>query len=123
MEALTARGKIKVSYWSPFLLFLADGETARDVLGDFPARKSGVVLTEGVFMDRSWERLVPEIQKIITLPISPQAESKDGWHFYRAYFKAWGLSERELIEVVALSTKTKAKVRDGKELVFELLTP
>jgi hypothetical protein len=121
VDALTAKGRIKATYQPPFLLMHANDETWAKSPGNLPLRDGTVVLANGVFVDRSWERLLPEIQKVITFPILPEAESRDAWHFYRVCFKAWGLSEHELIEVVALSTKTEPKIR-GKELVFELRT-
>ena len=109
--ALTNQTYIQAEFRSPFLLLY----TTEDSLGPISviknkstAAKLQARLVPGrmVFCDSNWDDTRPAVQKKLSVGVRPFANAPDSWHFWPNNFAAYGLTQWELLEAVALSGKT-----------------
>jgi hypothetical protein len=109
--ALTNATAVRVSFRAPFLLL----HTATDLLEPSVTIKSKTKagqlkdrgsLPHAFYLDRHWDIVQPELERVLGLRVLPRSRSEDAWHFHRHYVAGWHLTDWELLQAVALASRT-----------------
>jgi hypothetical protein len=75
-------------------------------------------LPQVLWIDAHWERLQPRLRKELKMEVLPTAKSSDAWHFARHNLAGWGLTDRELINLLSITGKTSVSIQKSF-LVFQ----
>lgn len=109
--ALTNQTYIRAEFRPPFLL-LYNTQDALDpiitIKSQSTAAKLKVRTVPGsiVLVDCMWDNVRPELQNKLSIRLRPFPTDPDSWHFWPCNFAACGVTQWELLEAVALSSKT-----------------
>lgn len=111
VTALTNQTHIRAEFRSPFLLLY----TTEDTLGPIATIKNNSTATKLqarvvpgriYFCDGLWDSARAVLRKKLSVSVRPFANAPDAEHIWPANFTAYGLTQWELLEAVARSTKT-----------------
>jgi hypothetical protein len=111
ITALTNQTYIRAEFRPPFLLLY----TTEDTLGPIATIKSKsttaklqsrVVPGRIYFCDCNWDYARPTLRKNLSVIVHPFSDAPDSWHIWPANFAAYGLTQLELLEAFAQSSKT-----------------
>jgi hypothetical protein len=123
VNALTRQTLIRATFRPPMLL-LHTSEDLLEPAGIIKHRptaerfKQARFLPQALYNDRDWDFLLPILERHLHAKFRPAPYSMDSWHFYRHSFAAWGLTDWEALEAVALAGKTTFTIRRNL-VVFE----
>jgi len=127
ITALTNKAGLTVFTAPPFLLLAMPYDNPRDPLSVAPeVRIDKLKLTERkipsrtYFIDRSYDRLVPQTEKLTRLRIKPSRTDAGSWHFYRLSFVGYNLTAAEFLRALAYGTKTTVQIQKRKAVFSEL---
>jgi len=113
--ALTNQTYIQATFQPPLLL-LHTTEDALNVIAVVKNESTAAKLRQKpvpdriVFNDSGWDDLRAVLNRKLSVGLRPFADTPDSWHFYRHNFAACGVTEWEMLEVIALANKTKFTV-------------
>jgi hypothetical protein len=111
VTALTDHTYIQATFRPPFLL-LHTTEDALDgvafVKNESTAAKLRKKTVAGriIFNDSDWDDVRAALNKKLDVGLRPFSNAPDSWHFYRQSLVCSGLTEWEMLEVIALAGKT-----------------
>jgi len=69
------------------------------------------------FLDRPYDRLVSQTEKLTHLRVKPSRSDPASWHFYRLAFVGYDLTAPEFLRALAYGTKTTVRI-DRKRAIF-----
>lgn len=123
VTALTNQSPLRLTFRPPFVL-LYSGEDVLEL--DFQIKHEGTQkklmtgkpLPHLLAWDRDWTQLLRMMKKQIPATLLPYERTTGSWHFYRHTFAGWNLTPWEMMEIAALTGKTKFTVTRGR-VVFE----
>ena len=129
VTALTNKADLRIIVAPPFLLIARSYDDPRDPLS-FAAdvRVDKLKLDERkfpgrtYFMDRPYDRLVPQTEKLTRLRVKPSRTDPGSWHFYRLAFVGYDLSAKEFLQALAYGTKTTVQI-DKRKAIFRENSP
>ncbi|HUS35456.1 MAG TPA: hypothetical protein VM680_08915 [Verrucomicrobiae bacterium] len=125
ITALTNAADLRVFLAPPFLLIGRQYDDPSD-----PLSIAAGVSTEKLklnerkprgrtyFLDRPYDRMVPQAEKISRLKLKPTRRSFASWHFYRLAFVGYDLTAAEFLRAVAYGAKCSVTI-DRKRATFE----
>jgi hypothetical protein len=126
ITALTNKAGLTIFTAPPFLLIAMPNDDPHDPLSIAPnVRPEKLKLTERklpgrtYFIDRPYDRLVPQTQKLTRLRIKPSRTDAGSWHFYRLSFVGYDLTAAELLRALAYGTKTTVQVQKRNAVFSE----
>jgi hypothetical protein len=109
--ALTNQTDIHAIFRSPFLLLY----TSEDLLNPIITVKSKSTLAKLqkcivpdriVLVDCNWDFVRPKLQNKLSVGIRPYPNAPSSWHIWPSNFAACGATQWELVQAIALSSKT-----------------
>jgi hypothetical protein len=123
LNALTNKAQLTYTFVAPFLLIHLQRDTTTDPLtltADVPQKfhqrkKYGRVF----YLDRPYDRILPDLKKITGLKSFPDQRSPASWHYYRLSFVAYNPTAAELLRAIAYGTKTSVHVEKRRVLFTE----
>jgi hypothetical protein len=125
VTALTNQAGLRVFTAPPFLLIGMPYDDSTDPLSIADdVRVDKLKLNEHkaagwtYFIDRPYDRIVPQAEKLTRLRLKPSKVDPASWHFYRLSFVGYDLSAREFLQAIAYGTKTSIKVDHRKRATF-----
>jgi len=111
VTALTNQTYIRAEFRPPFLLLY----TTEDTLGPIATVKNNstaaklqarVVPGRIYFCDCNWDYARATFRKKLSVSVRPFSDAPDSWHIWPANFAGYGLTQWELLEAIARSSKT-----------------
>jgi hypothetical protein len=111
VTALTNQTYIQATFQPPLLLL----HTTEDALDGFATVKNEstaaklrerIVPDRVIFNDADWDSLRPVVNKKLSVSLRPLSGAPETWHFYRHSFAACGVTQWEMLEIIALAGKT-----------------
>ncbi|MCI0744733.1 MAG: hypothetical protein L0Y58_04930 [Verrucomicrobia subdivision 3 bacterium] len=63
-----------------------------------------------LWVDRHWKTVQPEIKALLNCEVLPKAASESAWHFARVNLAVCGVSQRQLLEAIVLSTGSQLTI-------------
>lgn len=111
VTALTNQTYIRAEFRPPFLLLYTTEDTLEPI-ATVKAKSTAAKLQARVvpgriyFCDCNWDPARVALRKKLSVSIRPFSDAPDSWHIWPANFAAYGLTQWELLEAVARSTKT-----------------
>ncbi len=111
VTALTNQTHIQADFRPPFLI-LHTTEDSLDVMGNVESESAAAKLRQTIvaghfiFNDADWDGILAALAKPMDIGLRPRRGSPESWHFYRHSFAAYGLSDWEMLEALALAGKT-----------------
>jgi hypothetical protein len=125
ITALTNKADLRIFVAPPFLLIARAYDDPSDPLFIAPdVRIDKLKLTERkrpgrtYFIDRPYDRLVPQTEKVTRLRIIPSRTDPASWHYYRLSFIGYDLTAREFLQALAYGTKTSVHIDRRKRATF-----
>jgi hypothetical protein len=129
ITALTNKADLRIFVAPPFLLVARSYDDPCDPLSFAPeVRVDKLKLDERklpgrtYFMDRPYDRLVPQTEKLTRLRIKPSRTDAASWHFYRLALVGYDLSAKEFLQALAYGTKTTVQI-DKRKAIFREHNP
>jgi hypothetical protein len=115
INSVTNGGFIRATFRPPFLLLHTDSDPLEPRIAEepgavLPSFPKNVTATDLSFIDRDWERIQPELRRLLGVSVIPASDSRESWHFYRHHMRGFQLSGHELLEAICLSGKTQATI-------------
>jgi hypothetical protein len=109
--ALTNQTYIRAEFQAPFLLLYNTQDTLESIATikskSTAARlQARIVPGHMLFCDCNWDFMRPVIARKLSVGVRPFSNSPESWHFWPANFAAYNLTQWELIETVARTSKT-----------------
>ncbi len=109
--ALTNQTYIRAEFQPPFLLLYTTQDTLEPIAtvkskSTAAKLQSRIVPGRMAFCDCNWDLLRPAIAKKLSVGLRPFSDSSDSWHIWPANFAAYNLTQWELLETVARTSKT-----------------
>jgi hypothetical protein len=127
ITALTNKAGLTIFTAPPFLLVAMPYDNPGDPLSiASDVRIDKLKLTERkltgrtYFIDRPYDRLVPQTEKLTRLRIKPSRTDAGSWHFYRLSFVGYDLTSAEFLRAMAYGTKTTVQIQKRKVVFSEL---
>jgi hypothetical protein len=124
IAALTNKADLRIYVAPPFLLIGMQYDHPDDPLTvapgtNLPKLKLDERKLQGrtFYLDRPYDRLVPQLQKSTRLRIKPSRSDAASWHFYRLAFIGYDLTAADLLRAIAYGTKTSVRI-EGKRATF-----
>lgn len=124
ITALTNAADLRVFVALPFLLIGREYDDPSDPLSIQPGvAAEKLKLTERktrgrtYFLDRSYDRIILQAEKLSRLKLKPSRRSFDSWHFYRLAMVGYDLTAAEFLKALAYGTKCSVVV-DRKYATF-----
>jgi hypothetical protein len=115
ISALTNQTYIRATFRPPLLL-LHTSEDPTNVIVIIKNKStaarlkrktiSGRILLE----DADWDGVRAALSKKLSVGLRPFSDAPDSWHFYRHNFAVCGVTQWEMLEIIALAGKTKFTV-------------
>ena len=111
VAALTNQTHIQATFQPPLLL-LHTTEDALNVIAVVKNKSTATKLRQTIlpgcvlFNDSDWDAVRASLKEKLGVGLRPFSNAPDSWHFYRHNFAACGVTEWQLLEVVALTNKT-----------------
>lgn len=109
--ALTNQTYIRAEFRPPFFL-LYNTQDAPDPIIIIKSKATAAKLQSRmvpgriVLVDCLWDDVRPKLQDKLSVGLRPFPNSPDSWHFWPDNFAACGVTQWELLEAIALSSKT-----------------
>lgn len=115
LNAITNRTELRVSYAAPFILLHGKKDQTTDpltVAKDQPIENLEKIRIPGKtrYLDRPYDRALPDIEKILGLELLPNQTDTKSWHYYRLSLIGYDLNGAELVRAMCYTMKTKAQV-------------
>lgn len=112
VAALTQKTHVRATFRRPMLLLHLQRERLTPQEAVFGRAIAKRLQTQShwphlLLVDRHWDYLQPQLSQKLALPVWPQVEAQDSWHFGRAYAAGWNLSDYEVLRALALATGTR----------------
>jgi len=109
--ALTNQTYIQADFCPPFLLLHNSGDALDPIAvvkhASTAAKLKGRIVPDHLlFNDCGWDDLRSTLRSKLSVGLRPFSNDPDSWHFYRHNFAAYGLTQWELLEAIAMSDKT-----------------
>ena len=127
VRALTNKADLRVFIAPPFLLIARPDDDPSDPLSFAPdVRMDKLKLSERklpgrtYYIDRSYDRLVKQTEKLTRLRVKPSRSDAGSWHFYRLAFVGYDLTAAEFLRAVAYGTKTTVQIQKRKAVFSEI---
>jgi len=123
ITALTNRTDVRATFTAGALLLHLERDRLKPLV-TIQDQATGQKMSEGhhlpkvLWVDAHWERLQPRLRKELKMEVLPAGQSSDAWHFARHNLAGWGLSDRELIDLLSLTGKTSISIQKNR-LVFQ----
>jgi len=125
VTALTNQAGLRIFTAPPFLLIGMPYDDPRNPLSIAPeVRADKLKLDEhkmggrSYFIDRPYDKIVPQAEKLTRLRLKPSKVDPASWHFYRVSFLGYDLTAREFLQALAYGTKTSVKVDRHNRATF-----
>lgn len=124
VTSLTNATPLRTAFHESFLLICTDKDRIQGKVIELQGASAASWLEQRpcrnlLWLDRSWDFLAPLLEQVLECKITPQVDSEPSWHFYRANMAGYGLSGRELLTALCMTSKTQVKVARGR-LEFKL---
>jgi len=115
VAALTNQTKIRVTFRSAFLLLHADSdplepEVRASSAGLAAAIQKQTRLPHLEFNDTEWALTQPLLKRKLHMDVRPWRYSSDSYHFYRIAMSGWNLTDFEVLQAIALASKTRVAI-------------
>jgi hypothetical protein len=124
ITALTNKADLRVFAAPPFLLIGMKYDDASEPLRLVPGTPLEKLKLDDrkrrgrtYFIDRPYDRLVPQTERLTRLRIKPSRSDPASWHYYRLAFVGYDLTAAEFLRAIAYGTKTSVLV-DRKRATF-----
>jgi hypothetical protein len=111
ITALTNQTFVQVRFEPP-LLILHTTEDPTNVIAIIKSASSASKLHQRtiparvMLRDADWDEVHQAVDRYLSVGLRPRGNSPDSWHFYRHNFSAYGVTEWEMLETLALAGKT-----------------
>jgi hypothetical protein len=130
IHSITNGSLIRATFRHPLLLLHTDSDLLEPNIANEPDAMLPSFYKKGaasdlLYIDRSWEKIQPDLRRWLGVSVIPASGSRESWHFYRHHLRGFQLSEHELLEAVCLSGKTQVTInrhgglfRNRMQIVF-----
>ncbi len=109
--ALTNQTYIRAEFRPPFLLLYTTEDALNPIItikskSTAAKLQSRIIPGRIVLWDCRWDSVRPKLQNKLSIGLRPLPNAPDSFHFWPCNFTACGVTQWELLETVALSSKT-----------------
>lgn len=123
INVLTNRPQLTVTFVKPFVLICHKPDVTSDPLtatpdSDLEALGKTKIPGRSYFLDRPYDRILPDVEKILGRKLIPTQSDTKSWHYYRLSFVGYDLTGSEFLRAMAYGMKTVVEVQKG-QIVFK----
>lgn len=109
--ALTNQTGIHAVFRSPFLILYTSEDSLDSIItikskSLFAKLRKRIVPNHIVLVDCNWDFVRPKLQNKLSVGLRPFPKAPSSWHIWPGNFAACGVTQWELLQAIALSTKT-----------------